>query len=125
MPIESIARAAAGESGRVSPGTLSGTKATASPRTTNRTATERLATAFHGKSFSSAIRAAIKTIHPMLITPRAKSAAIRPQQQPTHQPPCSTPMRSAPIRPARQCMSTNVIGFRQCRRQTSLSGVSW
>ena len=84
----------------------------------------RLATAFQGSSFSIAIRAATITIQPMLITPRANSAAISPQQQPTHQPPCSMPIWSAPSRPGRQAVSRNPIGLRQRRRQASFIGVS-
>ena len=67
----------------------------------------------------------MKAIQPMLITPSANSAAISIQQQPTHQPPCSMPMRSAPARPGRHAVSRNMNGLRHLRRQTSLSGVSW
>ena len=62
----------------------------------------RLATSFHGSSFSIAISAAMNAIQPMLITPSANSAAISVQQQPTHQPPCSIPIRSAPAPPGCQ-----------------------
>ena len=46
----------------------------------------------------------MKAIQPMLITPSANSAAISAQQQPTHQPPWTDPIRSAPSRPGRQCV---------------------
>ena len=116
---------ASGDPGRVRPGTLAGVNASARPRTISRTAMPRLASAFHGKSFSTAIRAAMNAIQPRLITPSANSAAISAQQQPTHQPPWTTPMRRLPSRPACQCCIRNANGLRQCRRQTSFSGVSW
>ena len=120
-----IAFIASGESGRVSPGTLAGAKATPKPRTASRTAIPRLASAFHGRSFSTAINAAMNAIQPRLITPSANSAAISAQQQPTHQPPCVTPMRRAPSRPGRHLVIRNMSGLRQWRRQTSFNGVSW
>jgi hypothetical protein len=83
------------------------------------------ATARQGKSFSTAMNAAMSAIHPMLMTPRARSAAIRAQQQPTHHMPCSTPMRRAPALPGRHEWRMNMSGLRQRRRQASLSGVSW
>src|SRR5215211_463287 len=105
--------------GTVNPGTDSGTNATASPRTASKIATDRLATAFHGRSFSTAIRAATKAIQPTLITPTTISAAISAQQQPTHQPPCSIPIRSAPVRPGFHAVSTNANGSRHFLRQMS------
>ena len=109
----------------VRPGTSSGAIATERPSTARRTAIARFATTLHGSSFSIAIRAAISAIQPMLMTPSANSAAISAQQQPTHQAPCSIPIRRAPSRPGRQAVSRNPSGFRHLRRQTSLSGVSW
>jgi hypothetical protein len=74
----------------VSPGTWSGASATPSARTISSRATPRLAP-FQGNPFSSATTAAITTVHVMLITPSAKSVAMRAQQQPTHQAPRSIP----------------------------------
>ena len=67
----------------------------------------------------------MNAIQPRLITPSANSAAISAQQQPTHQPPWMTPIRSAPSRPGRQWLIRNPNGLRQWRRQTSFNGVSW
>ncbi len=83
MPIASIERSAAGDPGTVRPGTSLGAVATPIPRTTRRAAVAALASAPRGSSFSIPIKAAIKTIQPMLITPSANSAAIKAQQQPT------------------------------------------
>jgi hypothetical protein len=97
-----IACSACGDPGTVNPGTLAGVNATATARARSRTAIPRLAIAFHGKSFSTAINPAMNAIQPMLITPSENRAAIRAQQQPTHQPPWITPIRKAPSRPGRQ-----------------------
>jgi len=78
----------------------------------------------HGSVFSAAISAATNAIHAMLITPSANNAAISAQQQPTHHAPCFAPICSAPVRPSRHEPSRNPSGLRQCRRHTSLSGVS-
>ena len=110
--------------GIVSPGTWSGANATPSATTTSSSATTRLAPV-HGNNFSRATTAAITTAHVMLIRPSANSVAISAQQQPTHQAPCSMPMRAAPIRPDRQEPTTNASGLRHFARQTSLRGVSW
>ena len=48
-------------------------------------------------TYSTAISAATNAIQAMLITPRAKSAAISAQQQPTHHAPCFAPIWSAPL----------------------------
>ena len=125
IPIGSIARAASGESGTVRPGTSWGENATTRPRTSSSTAMPRLATAFQGTSFSIAIRAAMNAIQPTLITPSANRAAISAQQHPTHQPPCSMPIRRPPSRPGFHACITNMSGFRHLVRHASLSGVSW
>ena len=78
----------------------------------------------HGSSFSAAISAATNAIHGMLITPSANSAAMRAQQQPTHQAPCSTPRRKAPSDPSRQPPNRNDIGDRHFFRQARFIGVS-
>jgi hypothetical protein len=66
----------------------------------------------------------MNTIQPTLITPRANNAAISPQQQPTHQAPWASPIRSAPIRPGCQAFMRNIIGLRHLFRQAFFSGVS-
>ena len=127
LPIDppSIPCIASADPGTVSPGTLSGANAIPRPRTSSSTAIPRLATVFHGSSFSIAIRAAMNAIQPRLITPSANSAAIKAQQQPMHQPPWTIPIRRLPSRPACQCCIRNANGLRQWRRQTSFQGVSW
>ena len=85
----------------------------------------RFAHAVQGSSFSSAISAAMNAIQPMLITPSANSAAIRAQQQPTHQAPCSMPILIAPRRPGRQAVNRNASGLLHRFRQASLRGVNW
>jgi len=109
----------------VRPGTLEGVRATAIAVAAMMAATARLAVVFHGSSFSAAISAAISSIHPTLITPSANRPAISAQQQPTHQAPCSTPMRSAPVGPSRHACVMNCSGPRQRRRHASFAGVSW
>ena len=52
--------------------------------------------------FSAAIRPATTAIQVMLMTPSAKSDAIRAQQHPTHQAPFLMPIRTAPDRPPLQ-----------------------
>ena len=49
-----------------------------------------------GASFSTRITTATTAIQNRLITPSANRASIRPQQQPTQNAPCSTPIRKAP-----------------------------
>src|SRR4051794_18104370 len=93
-----------------SPGTRPGTSATERPRTTRSTATPRFATLLQGRSFSAAIRAAIKAIQATLIIPSANRAAISAQQQPTHQAPCASPRRSAPPDAVSRALGEEVEG---------------
>jgi hypothetical protein len=65
-----------------------------------------------GSRRSPAMSAATKAIQAMLITPRAKSAAISAQQHAMQCTPCSSPLRAA-------------RGSRQRRRHASLTGVTW
>src|SRR5262249_31667533 len=113
-------------SGRVSPGTLPGAAATPTPRVRSTSAmaieTNR---APHGSSRSTAISPATRSIHPTLITPSAKSAAMRAQQQATHHAPWPRPMRSAPRAPGRQPPIRKVNGALQRARQRHLAGVTW
>src|SRR5215471_13210790 len=74
--------------------------------------------------FSTAMSPAMTAIHVMLMTPSAKSDAMRAQQQPTHQAPFLTPIRSAPDGPSRQEPSREPSGLRHLPRQTSFNGVS-
>jgi hypothetical protein len=83
-----------------------------------------VATRRHGRSFSVAMSPATTAIQVTLMTPNAKSEAIRAQQQPTHQAPFSTPMRSAPDHPPRHDPRRKPSGLRHLPRQAFLSGVS-
>ena len=67
---------------------------------------------------------ATNAIHVTLITPRANSEAISAQQQPTHQAPFRTPIRTAPSRPSRHEPRRAPSGLRQWPRHTSFNGVS-
>ena len=124
MPIECIAPAAC-ESGIVRPGKRAGRSATPSARTSSTDVTDRLAGTLLGSSFSEAIKAAMTIIQVMLINPSTNSDAISAQQQPTHQAPCTTPMRRAPAPPSRHRGRRKSSGPRQRRRQASFAGVSW
>src|SRR5256885_13160253 len=64
-----------------------------------------------GSSFSEAIKAAMTIIQVMLINPSANSDAISAQQQPTHQAPCTTPMRRADRKSTRLNSSHLVISY--------------
>ena len=85
---------------------------------------EYVATRRHGNVFSTAISPATTAIHDTLMTPRANSDAISAQQQPTHQAPFLTPIRTAPPTPSRHQPSRAPSGLRHLPRQTSFSGVS-
>ena len=78
----------------------------------------------NGINFSNAMSPATTAIQTTLMTPSAKSDAIRAQQQPMHQAPCLVPIWSAPVRPLRQEPSKKPRGLRHLPRQTSFSGVS-
>ena len=71
-----------------------------------------------------AMSPATMAIQVTLMTPRAKSDAIRAQQQPTHHAPFLAPMRTAPDHPSRHDPRRAPSGLRHLPRQTSLSGVS-
>ena len=124
IPIACIARIAAGLPGTVSAGTLEGDAAIPSASAASTTATPAVEAERQGSSFSAAIRAPTRSIQVKLIAPSANSAAIRAQQQPRHQPPCSNPIRSAPERPGFQLPTRNAIGLRQRVRQAFLAGVN-
>src|SRR5262249_44414819 len=85
--------------GIVSQGTCAGTTMIAAPRSASAAAVEPIVIALKGRSFSMATRVAITSIHGMLITPSAKSAAMSAPLQPTQNPPCSIPIVKAPPRP--------------------------
>src|SRR5215510_15695786 len=74
--------------------------------------------------FSNAMSPATTAIHVTLMTPNAKSDAMRAQQQPTHQAPFLAPIWSAPDGPSRQEPSSEPSGLRHLPRQTSFNGVS-
>ena len=78
----------------------------------------------HGTVFSKAMRPATTAIQTMLKMPNANSAAIRAQQQPTHQAPLLAPIRRAPDGPSRQEPSRKPSGLRHFPRHTSFNGVS-
>src|SRR3954470_4125737 len=105
------------------PGTTDGATSSATPTRTSTAVTDQLAAIRDGSSFSTAISAAMNAIQPMLITPSANSAAISAQQQPTHQPPCTAPIRNAPYRLGRQFSMTNITGPLQRVRQAFFAGV--
>ena len=84
-------------------------------------AVARVESDVHGSSFSIAIRAAITSIHVMLMTPSAKSATISMPLQPTQKPPCSAPARSAPPTPGRL---RSKQASRQWRRHLPFAAVS-
>src|SRR6185503_14819511 len=71
--------------GSVNAGVASGATSISSPRARRTVAVPYMATRRHGRSFSTAMSAATKAVHAMLITPRANSDAISAQQHPTHQ----------------------------------------
>src|SRR5712691_4275137 len=105
-------------------GTASGTASKNAPSTSSTAAVPYVATRRQGSVFSVAIRPATIAIQTTLMIPSAKNDAISAQQQPTHQPPFFSPMRSAPDQPSRQEPSNRPSGLRHLPRQTSLSGVS-
>ena len=111
--------------GSVRNGTLPGATAIQMPSPTSASANTIVSRSPTGSTFSAKITAATITIHVRLITPTAKSTSISAQQQPTHQSPCSTPIRSAPSAPPCQRCSTKWNGVRQWRRQICFIGVSW
>ena len=78
----------------------------------------------NGINFSNAMSPATTAIQTTLMTPSAKSDAIRAQQQPMHQAPCLVPIWSAPVRPLAPGAEQEAEGLRHLPRQTSFNGVS-
>src|SRR5436190_17847365 len=107
------------------PGTDDGLTSSVIPTSASNAVTDQFAAMRDGNSFSTAISAAMNAIQPMLITPSANSAAISAQQQPTHQAPCTAPIRNAPYRLGRQFSITNITGPLQRVRQAFFAGVTW
>src|SRR3954470_21196677 len=110
--------------GIVSPGIADGAASMSTPRPSNSPAVPQVATRRQGRIFSTAISPATNAIQATLMIPSANSAAMRAQQQPTHQAPWAAPIRRAPVDPFRQEVSRNPSGLRHLLRQTFLNGVS-
>src|SRR6202521_1881925 len=110
--------------GTTSPGTECGATATITASTSRVAVVAHTTGRRHGIVFSAAIRPATTAIHTRLITPRANSAAMSAQQQPTHHAACLEPISIAPADPSCQLPSRNPRGLRHLERHTFLSGVN-
>ena len=64
-------------------------------------------------------------IQSRFMTPPTNRSPINTQQHPKQKIPCSSPIRNAPVIPARQCSDRKCAGERQCFKHARLIGVSW
>src|SRR5580700_385240 len=110
--------------GTTRPGTACGAAATITASTNRAAVVVQRTVRRHGRVFSAVITAATTAIHTRLITPSAKSAAMRAQQHPTHHAACLDPISTAPADPSRQSPSRKPSGLRHLARHAFFSGVS-